>query len=161
MKRFGILRACWRGLAIVGVLLLAAPSMAFATASSGMLYMGQQYVPGVGTAYVCAQSTIADVADNRAWTRTAVADGSGCTPGEPVDAGYLGVKANGYRSGGYCDTTGWYFSNDDDYYQWAVGAVLCSNPGGSQTFRTSAESQVWYGSGYDYYGPLNSPTQNY
>src|SRR3546814_16204685 len=129
MKRLGVFGACWRGIAIACTLLLATPSTAFADASTGMSYRGPQSVPGVGLTYVCEQSTIADVADNRAWTRTAVADGDfGCTPGQTVNSGYLGVQASGFRNGGYCGTTGYYYSNLATY-QWEHDRASCRERG--------------------------------
>lgn len=153
--RRGLLWALFAGIAVIAI-----SSVALATATSGYVYKLSVNVPSYGWTDGCIKSTIADVADNKAYTRTAVNFNKCGSPVQSLPSGYLGARADGYRDGAYCGTTDYYY-NSSSTYVFGVGSHLCSNPSGTQTFYTQARGRLWNGSGYSYLGSQASPNQNY
>jgi hypothetical protein len=141
-------------------LLVSAAVPASATASSGYVY-GITTGP-YGGVYVdtCVRADIVDVAGNNAYVHSAYNANRCGSPVYFMPSGYLGAVAYGYRSGSYCGNTGWYY-NGSATYEFGVGTALCSNPAGSQSFRTVAYGTVWTGSGYSSLISTTSPNQNY
>ena len=132
--------------------------VAHASAGSGRIYRGSPN----GTYNVCAQAWIYDTADNVAETISQDWN-TGCwNDNDSQSSGWLGAKALGYRDGGYCGSTGWYY-NSVSTWKFAVGAYLCSNPSGTQVFKTKADSRAWDDgeNDYDDYLQVQSPNQNY
>lgn len=137
------------------------PGVAAATASSALTYITATTRDGAVLA-ICGKATIADVADNKGHTYGRQWSNNTCS-GAPISAstGSLGVKANGYRNGVYCGTTGWYY-NGVATSTFAVGSVICSNPAGIQTFRTTSHHAVWSDPSSQYFtGSVTSPNQGY
>jgi hypothetical protein len=146
----------------MSMVLMASP--ASATATSGYIY--KLTTGPYGGSYVdnCLKADIVDVADNRAWIRSAFSPNHCGAPVYWMPSGYLGIRAWGYRDGFVCTSTGFYY-NSSSQYEFGVGAVLCGNPAGSQVFHTSADAQVWTLIGgswqYTFVGSVSSPNQNY
>jgi len=105
----------------------------------------------------CQEAVIASVADNRAYTTSWY---TGCITAKNSSSGYLGVRAAGYRDGYFCNVTSWYY-NSSTTWSFGVGTELCSNPPGTQSFYTQADSRYWNGSSYTNFTETNSPSQNY
>ncbi len=140
-------------------------SAAFATADSGYIY--ELTTGPYGSTYVdnCVNAEIADVANNNAYVESDTNPNQCNTAyAYTMPAGYLGANADGYINGTYCGSTGFYY-NSSPTYLFGVGAQLCSNPSGSQTFYTVATAEIWdYYSGAWQYAMTNSvtsPSQNY
>lgn len=135
-------------------------SGALATASSGYVYKAVTNIAGQGWVDSCLMSVIADVADNRSYHRTHT-QGNGCTGTvKTLPAGYISVKAFGYRDGLLCGQTGWSTHGAPSYFH-AIGGVLWSNPTGSQEFYTLTHGRIWNGTSYTFIGTQLSPSQNY
>lgn len=115
------------------------------------------------TASLCDRAGILDTAVNLANVQSHTVN---CTsPSVNVPSGYLGVNAYGYRNGAFCASTGNYY-NGSTTWGFQVTWQACSNPAGSQTFRTLAYGAIYNdGSGggavgYSWFSQY-SPNQNY
>lgn len=160
-RRRPVMRSMRKGLllpAMVLVLLGLTAGVVYATAWSTWGFVMRVNSPGYGYSNACARAGIVDVADNKSQVRV-YSDGQSCGVTKNLPSGYIAAKADGYRNGAYCSTTGWYFNSVTAAY-FAVGQVICSNPAGTQTFNTVGWGGLWNGSSY----PANSrtsPSQNY
>lgn len=155
MRRFaGALLGLW--------ILLSQPALVAATAYSPMNYGAKWSIPGGrGTASVCAQSGIIDVAQNYAQTVSRNWISGSCNgASKVVPSGYLGTDLWGYRDNSSCGYTGIYYSNVATA-AWQLWATECSNPAGSQAFKTLGFGYYWNGSSYFFIGGFYSPAQNY
>lgn len=140
-------------------------SAAFATAQSGFVYELTTGPYESTYADNCVNSEIADIANNNAYVESTTNPNQCNTAyAYTMSSGYLGANADGYINGTYCGSTGYYY-NSTATYLFGVGAQLCSNPSGSQTFYTVATGEIWdYYSGawqYAMTGSVTSPSQNY
>ena len=151
-------RRSWITVGLAIALVLSMGTAAFATASSARIDKGTH--PSNGFNF-CGRSEIRDVADNVAHTYTLI--GSSCySSGANSQSGWLGSKANGYRDGAYCGTTGYAYNSGQAWY-FAVGSHLCSNPSGNQNFHTISHHRAWnvLTESYKYMGSITSPSQTY
>jgi hypothetical protein len=147
--------------ALLGLwILLAQPAAVLATAYSPMTYAYEWPIPGGGVASKCVQSGIVDVAQNYAQTVSRNYIPYSCSgASHTVPSGYLGTLVYGYRDGSFCGSSGIYYSNVATS-AWQLWATECSNPAGSQTFKTLGFGYTWDGSGYSSFS-VWSPAQNY
>lgn len=143
------------------VALLAPP--AGATATSGVVFKEEIVLNNGQHISACAEAIIADIADNRGYAYAK--QPGGCATAVNVPAGYLGVNVRGYINNNYCGQTNTlYNSNSTNFF--GVGAQLCGNPSGNQSFRTQAVTYFYkgpsyqYNQGYKVYGTY-SPYQTY
>lgn len=149
-------------LAVAFLLGVAGPAAASAT--SGYIYKLTTGPYSGGTyARNCIKADINDVADNVGNHKT-VTTTSCSSSAYVLPAGYISARAAGYRDGAYCGSTG-YAYNSGPTSAIGVGSHLCSNPSGTQIFRTVADGQTWtIISGtwqYAYVPSVTSPNQNY
>lgn len=151
-----------RIIAVVMALMLASSSsVALATAYSAWGYKGVFNTGPTGNADMCLRAGMIDVARNHGHIRSWTTVPQGCTGNAKVlNSGYLGVTLDGYRSGAFCGTTGFIYSNVATS-GWIVEANLCSNPSGLQGFNTTTWGRVFNGNNYVQIGGMNSPIQNY
>jgi len=144
--------------AVVALVMATVVVSALATATSGRSYRGS---PG-NNYNLCAEAEIVTPnMDNNAWTISQDYN-TGCwNDNYSAPSGWLGAYAMGYRDGAYCGTTGFYY-NSVSTYRFGVGSVLCSNPSGTQAFKTGADSKGWNPSTLSYvnYTAVQSPNQN-
>ena len=110
----------------------------------------------------CARAGIIDNFVNQGAVRAYLNGGNDCVGTfNTLPSGWLAVKAFGFRDGSFCGETSMQWSNQATY-SWAVWSDLCSNPSGSQEFRTYAWGNAYDGiGGEEVIGGLYSPNQNY
>jgi hypothetical protein len=148
-----------RGAAALAVACLATVLLATAAlaATSGRVYRSSP--DSVYSA--CSRADIVATADNKAYTSSFTTLGA-CAGTYSAAAGWLGARAFGFRDGNYCGSTSWHY-NSGSTWEFGVGAKLCSNPAGSQSFHTTADSRAWkpYSLSYADHAWVTSPSQNY
>jgi hypothetical protein len=165
MNRLQTQRPCWMTRAVIGLLFVSLAGFVFATASSGLIFRMITWAGDSTYIDSCIEAVIADVAENKAFIRSAPSPHE-CGPEQyTMPSGWLGAKADGYLDGAYCGTTGWTYSSSDTHL-FGVGAFLCANPSGSQVFHTIAWGTVWAKQSngtWIYASPMDvvSPNQNY
>lgn len=98
-------------------------------------------------------AAIADVRDAKSYQ---YAYNSDCATGHNHSAGYMGVKADLYKNGAYCGSTGWYYNSSSAQFI-GVGQVLCS---GSGSFFTRSRNAALV-SGTWKYNNADSPGHNF
>ncbi len=145
--------------AIALIIMALAATAAYATATSGRQNLGQHPSNGF---LLCGEAVIRDVADNVAYSMTVFPLNSCWNSGANSQSGWLGARADGFREGAYCSTTG-YAYNSGQTWLFGVGSVLCSNPVGLQAFHTKSYHRAWdvTTSQYVYMGTATSPNQSY
>lgn len=78
-----------------------------------------------------------------------------------LPAGWIGVRVEGYRDGGLCGSSAWFYSSvaTDN---WQLYATMCTNPAGSQNFHSRSFINVYKGDSYTgaLIGPW-SPVEGY
>jgi hypothetical protein len=144
------------------LLILVLPGSVAASAYSVLTYTNTWKPPGQSSfRTVCVQSAILDVAQNHGQIVIFSNSGQSCTaPNYAVPSGWIGVQIEGWRSGSFCGSTGYHYSNVSTS-AWRLWSHLCSNPLGSQTFRTHTKGTFWTGNGYTNTPTIGSPNQNY
>ncbi len=146
-------------LATVLLLVLALPSVAYGSAYTAWVKHATHDPVGYPGTTHCSQAGIEDVAINVSHVRAY--SSSTCSTTRVLPSGWLGVRAHGQRDGVYCASTSWFYSNRADYYWW-VKSQLCSNPAGTQEFRTLADTRMYDGAGWYFTHSIGpSPAQNY
>lgn len=110
----------------------------------------------------CSRAGIVDTARNYAQVLAYLAGGSDCIgTTNQLPSGWIGVEALGYLNGSLCASSGFYYSTQAAS-NWQLYITLCSNPAGSQSFRTASIISFYDGtSGYRNYVGATSPTQSY
>jgi hypothetical protein len=95
----------------------------------------------------CARAGVVDTARNSSQV-LAYANGGGahdCAGTvNQVPAGWLATKAVGFRDGQYCAGSSYYY-NTSPASNWMLWITLCSNPSGTQLFKTAAYSRAYNG----------------
>jgi hypothetical protein len=143
-----------------GLVVLATPLSAAASAYSPLTYLASWYPPSYSHGSLCGQAAMIDTAQNYNQAVSMYYRAGACNGGnQGVPSGYLGSWVEGYRDGVYCGATSVYYSTTFTS-AWQLWATLCSNPSGSQTFQSFGESYGWTGSSY-LNGGVWSPAQNY
>jgi hypothetical protein len=119
----------------VGILLGGMVGVVFA-ATSGVVYKFTQTGESYGTTMICNEAqinisggTATNVGIVRARTTT------GCANAKSLRAGYLGVSIYGFRNGSVCGGIGPRYTSSATSAMTVAGSI-CSNPSGSQYFRT-------------------------
>lgn len=150
---------------VVPILILLAPTPAFATAWGAWVYEISVHTQAYGWTDYCDRAGIVDTASNRIDMQTR-ANTAGCSgAAKNVPSGYLGGKVAGYRNGAYCGTSSAAYSSTVTW-GFLVYANMCSNPSGSQTFSTIGYGAIYNdGSAGGSVGYIwnneSSPNQNY
>lgn len=149
------------------IAILAFSLPASATASSGILFLGNPVLANGQIIDGCAEAIMADVADSKAFNYAYAPVGAYCSsPQDVLPAGYLGVQVLGYRNGQFCGATALAYSPVPTS-GFGIGALLCSNPSGLQSFYSRGYVQYYAGPSYPYengyvtYPGFNSPSQSY
>jgi hypothetical protein len=114
-------------------------------------------VPGFGTTdWVALKADVFDASNGfivKVWDK-------GCAQIQMnVQSNWLGVNVGGFRNGVICGF-GETFSTSATN-TWCLTTALCSDPEGSQTFKSEASGLVWSGNGYEFRGYQLSPTINH
>jgi hypothetical protein len=148
--------------AFLGVwILLAQPAVVMASAYSAMNYGGKWFIPGGTTASKCGQSGIVDVAKNYMQTVSRNFITGSCAGGShTVPSGFLGTSLYGYKDGSSCGGSGIYYSTVATS-AWQLWITMCSNPAGTQAFKTLGYGWFYNSLDYDLIGGFTSPIQNY
>lgn len=128
---------------------LVLPSPVAADAFSAQVYIFTRDPVGEVSTDYCSRAGIVDVARNSSQVLAFLDDaGAGNCAGSvnQVPAGWIGTKAQGYRNGVLCGTSGWYY-NTDPASNWQLRITLCSNPAGNQEFSSSSWIRAYTGQG--------------
>ncbi len=64
-----------------------------------------------------------------------------------VPSGWIGMRAQGIRDGASCGYSGYWY-NDYPASNWQAWVNICSNPAGSQNFRTAVTIKYYTGQYY-------------
>jgi hypothetical protein len=111
-------------------------------ASSGVINKGDFWTPdGCRTVFMNAHINNINGAESAGEIGPRFCGGGGEVD---VPVGWLQVSVKGYRSGSYCGSSGT-FTNDIPAYRLYVSSHPCSNPSGSQSFRSTALGRIWTG----------------
>jgi hypothetical protein len=150
-------------IAFIALIYLVAATSVFASAYSLRTYKLSVQIPGYsGWTDACLLSGIETGGVNTGVITSYFSNTPRCQASDqrPLATGYLGVFLWGYRGGSLCGTVGFIDSNTTTHY-WQYWSTLCSNPAGSQEFKTLTSGQIWNGNGYAGMGSQWSPGQNY
>jgi hypothetical protein len=143
-------------------MILAQPASVAATAYAPLTYSNKWWIPGQGVyASVCMQPGIIDVAQN--YSQIVIKNwisGSCSGANRNVASGFIGMQLQGLRDGSVCGTTSVYYSTVSTS-AWQLWATMCSNPSGSQSFKTFGLGYYWNSLDYNTAGWWASPSQNY
>jgi hypothetical protein len=98
----------------------------------------------------CQDAAILHTAQNRSAIYAYISTGGthDCVgSGNYLPSGWIATQAQGFKDGASCGWSGWHYSSQSAY-GWILWINLCSNPAGSQDFRTRAYGRIYSGSDY-------------
>ena len=150
-----VLRARWLLAAVASMLFAAAGAAQALWVDSGLVGWSPDFmVPGYGMTDVYLESTTHyDDPDPGVYNSGLV------QAGVSLPAGFIGADLEGYRNGGFCgEAEDW---NSTTVSWMPIGRRFCTNPSGTQTFKTNAGMDIWNGNGYNGFGWQSSPNLNH
>jgi hypothetical protein len=137
--------------AVMAVLLLwAQPALVLANVYSAQVWEWNLTPIGEPNTDYCARAGMVDSARNYGQVLAYTNGGGshdclGATNSLP--AGWIGIKVEGFRDGGLCGTSSYYFSSQAAS-NWQLWITLCSNPAGNQNFQSRSFINIYTGAGY-------------
>lgn len=144
----------------LGLLVGGMVGVSFA-ATTGVVYKFTQTGESYGTVHICNEAQVnvsSGTVSNAGIVRARTA--SYCMNAKTLNVGYLGVSVNGYRDGSFCGSVGPRYTGTSTSAM-VVSSAICSNPSGTQTFRTTMWGYLYKPSIGNYRGAnQGSPNQN-
>lgn len=145
-------------LAFAAASLLVFPSVTYAGNAYSAWMVNHVVVDGINRDS-CIQAGIEDFAINLSYEKARQGFDSCALPLVTMPTGWIGVQVWGYRDGSVCAQSAFWYSNAPST-SWWVRQQLCSNPAGTQEFKTRAFGALFDGDFYQWW-LANSPIQNY